>query len=116
MTDSERLEQARIIGRNIAILLDENRMNQADLAKELGLSESAVGKWVRGEGAPRMGNVQRIADLFKVPVSAIVHDRNVAISSDKSFLLDRIESASAADLRKIRQIMELISDDEQHSR
>ena len=114
MTEKE--DQANIIGRNIDRLLYENRTTQAELAEAIGLSASAVGKWVLGHGAPRMGNVQKIANYFGVTVSDIVTDTSKSSKrtmSDKSFLLDRIESASAADLRKIRQIMELISDDEQ---
>ena len=48
---TEKGDQANIIGRNIDRLLYENRTTQAELAEAIGLSASAVGKWVLGHGA-----------------------------------------------------------------
>ena len=72
---------SRIIGKNIELLIKEHNINQTDLAVVLGVSESAVGKWILGKAIPRMGTVQKIADYFHVPKSTILEDSKSASSN-----------------------------------
>ena len=114
-TDSS--DAVRIIGRNISRLLQESGMTQADLAEKIGLSESAVGKWVLGKGSPRMGNVQKMADLFRVPISTIIEEntpREIAKSREQAFLFDRISKASLDDLRKLSQLLDIIEQEDKN--
>jgi transcriptional regulator with XRE-family HTH domain len=71
MSDEEK-KLARSIGESIERLLNSHSMNQNELAKTLGVSESTVGKWVLGKSIPRMGTVQKIADYFGVTKSEIL--------------------------------------------
>jgi len=66
-------EMARIIGDNILKLLSYRNMKQVDLAKVLGVSESAVGKWTLGKNFPNMGTIEKIADYFGVNKSDLLN-------------------------------------------
>lgn len=70
----EHKPDAKLIGRNILNLIIENDMEQKDLAKALGVSESTVSSWVNGSRIPRMGTVTRICNYFGVPKSAVIGD------------------------------------------
>lgn len=70
----EHKPDAKRIGRNILNLIIESGMEQKDLAKALGVSESTVSSWVNGSRIPRMGTVTRICKYFGVPKSAVIGD------------------------------------------
>ena len=67
--------QLDIISKNLQKLMRENNINQAQLGKIAGVSESAVGKWILKHNAPRMGNIQRLADHFGILKSDILEDK-----------------------------------------
>lgn len=75
-------EQSRIIARNLERLLSDNHMSQARLAEILGVSESAVGKWILRRNSPSMGNIQKIADYFNIPKSFILEDSHATYHTD----------------------------------
>jgi transcriptional regulator with XRE-family HTH domain len=112
-TTEEKKGMAVIIGNNIKRLLDEEDMKQYELAEILGVSESAVGKWVLGKASPRMGTIQAIADHFGLNSSDILGENsNFSVSREKRFLMDKIKKADGKQLTKIRKLMELIADEE----
>ncbi len=63
-----------IISNNIKKILKEYNLNQYELAKIAGVSESTVGKWVLKKSMPRMGAIQKIADHFGLPKSYILEE------------------------------------------
>lgn len=109
-TDSD---QIRIIGKNIDRLMHRNRINQSELSKIIGVSESAVGKWVLGKNAPSMGNVQKMADYFGVKMAYILEENYTdELNHEKQFLMDKIAKADERKLNRIKKLMELIEDEE----
>ncbi|WP_312753742.1 XRE family transcriptional regulator [Rummeliibacillus suwonensis] len=64
-----------IISYNIKKLLRDYNINQKDLAKIAGVSESTVGKWVLEKSTPRMGAIQKITDHFGLPKSYILEEQ-----------------------------------------
>ncbi|ARK23605.1 XRE family transcriptional regulator [Sporosarcina sp. P37] len=64
-----------VIAQNIKKLLNEYNLNQNELAKIAGVSESTVGKWVLRKSTPRMGAVQKIVDHFGIPKSYILEEK-----------------------------------------
>lgn len=61
------LQARKLFGSRLRRLLDERQLNQNELAKILGVSESTVGKWVLEKSMPRtMGTIQQLADYFGV--------------------------------------------------
>lgn len=75
MTDDEQ-RQLDIIGYNLSRLLKQNGATQRELASAIGVSESAVGKWVLAKNAPTMGSVQKMANYFGVRMSDILERKS----------------------------------------
>lgn len=48
------------------------KMSQAELGKELGISNKAVSKWETGESKPAIKQIYKLAQLFKVPIEEIM--------------------------------------------
>lgn len=62
------------IANNITKLRKANGMTQIDLAYLLNYSDKAVSKWERGESAPDIEMLYRIADLFKVDIDFLTKE------------------------------------------
>lgn len=72
MPTSEELKA--LFSKRLTALLSEHNINQADLAKILGVSESTVGKWMLMKSLPRMGIIQKLSDYFGVPKSYFLEE------------------------------------------
>lgn len=65
------------IAENIRRIRTEHGLSQAELGKIAGVSDKAVSTWELGVKTPRMGAVEKMANYFGVPKSAIVDDAPV---------------------------------------
>lgn len=65
---------AKRIGALIKKLRLERRMTQAQLARELTVSDKTVSKWERGAGCPDISLLPSIALLFKIDLQKILSD------------------------------------------
>lgn len=63
-----------VVSDNIKKILRDHDLNQSDLAKIAGVSESTVGKWVLKKAAPRMGAIEKISQHFGLPKSYILKE------------------------------------------
>lgn len=63
------------ISKNLKSLMEENNINNKELASKLNVSESTVGKWLLEKATPRMGKVEELANLFNVNKSDILEDK-----------------------------------------
>ena len=50
----------------------EAKMTQAELAKELGVYQSAITQWENGVTSPRLDKLQAMATLFKCSIDELV--------------------------------------------
>ena len=57
---------------NILKLRHLSGMTQEDFGRVAGVSRSAVAQWERGYAEPRMGNIQKLSDFFKIPKAWII--------------------------------------------
>ena len=64
-----------IFAENLQKLMKKKDVEQKELAEYIGVSETAVSSWVRGEKYPRIDKIQKIADFFNVPKSAITEEK-----------------------------------------
>lgn len=69
------------IAENIKKIRLEHKLSQADLGRIAGVSDKAVSTWELGIKVPRMGAVEKLANYFGIPKSAIVDDAPVAASN-----------------------------------
>lgn len=58
-------------------LRDEKEENQQDLAELLKVSQSAIGKWERGENEPGIENLIKLADHYNVSIDYLVGRSNI---------------------------------------
>lgn len=58
------LELMQDIGRNIESVLEESNMSQRDLAREIGIDESTVSRYIRGKAMPTLKNLVNIAHVL----------------------------------------------------
>lgn len=59
---------------NIKKLRTDANMTQAKLADMVGVTRATVTQWETGWSQPRMGAVEKLAEVFGVPMSTIVSD------------------------------------------
>lgn len=94
-----------MLGARIAALRREAGMSQAQLAKELKISASAVGMYEQGRREPSADMLLQIARLFDVSMEYLVDGSLPREQSQKicDMILSRIEAADArADTRADR--------------
>lgn len=63
-----------IVARNIAACRKQAGMTQAELAEKLNYSDKTISKWERAEGLPDLVVSQNIAELFGVPLDALLQN------------------------------------------
>lgn len=62
------------IGKNIRVLRDRKGLTQEELGKAVGVSSMAVSQWENGRAVPRMGSIERLADVLEVSKSVLIGD------------------------------------------
>ncbi len=70
------------ISKNLAYYMELNGLNNKELSRLLGVSESTVGKWLLKKATPRMGMVEKLATLFNVKKSALLENNPEAVVLD----------------------------------
>lgn len=72
-----------IISSNLKRYMDLNSINNKELSKVLGVSESTVGKWLLKKATPRMGVIEQLANYFGVQKSDILEEPKDEIDLNK---------------------------------
>lgn len=72
-------------------------LTQGEVAKKVGLTNRAVGAWEAGRAKPRLDVMNALADLFGVPVSELLGERQVVGSSRLVPLLGYTHMGEAVD-------------------
>ena len=63
-------------------------MSYKDLADKIGVKASSVSMWMNGKSLPRMGTLDKIADLFNTPANELITLEDLAKTDFNSFLND----------------------------
>ena len=77
--------------RILRMYMDQNRMNQSDIAEKLHVSKQTVSDWINGKKFPRVDKMQQLADLFGVLMSDMYTPSATLKESVFSMRLDPIE-------------------------
>lgn len=77
--------QRNILASNLKELAEKKRVTQADIIRDLELSESTVRSWFNGEKYPRIQKLQLLAEYFNVPRSRLTEKpaENLSIATLK---------------------------------
>ena len=62
------------VGRNIARILQDRGMSQAELARRSGESQMNISRIIRGQNEPLVSTVARIAEALDVLVDVLLRD------------------------------------------
>lgn len=84
-------------GQRVKKLRIEAGLTQEDIAKKLGLSKTAVGAWENGRAKPRLDKMNQLSDLFGVPVSELLGERQVVGASKLVPLMGYTHMGEAVD-------------------
>lgn len=64
-----------VFAENLNFYMKKTDTKQDDLVKLTDMSQAAVSNWVTGKKLPRMNNVQKIADYFKIDKSDLIEEK-----------------------------------------
>ena len=65
----------KTMGAMIAALRKEKGMTQADLARELGITDKAVSKWERDLSCPDISSIPKLAEVLGVTVDELMQSK-----------------------------------------
>lgn len=63
---------------NLKKYMIQYEMNNVELSKALGVSESTVGKWLLKKAVPRMGIIEKLSILFHIEKSDLMENKDLA--------------------------------------
>ena len=69
-----------IFSRNLKMYMEVHGLNNVELSRIVGVSESTVGKWLLQKSLPRMGVVEQLANYFKINKSDLLEDKGKMVS------------------------------------
>ena len=93
-------------GTRIAQLRKEKGFSQAGLAKVVGISREAIGKYERGEASASIETAKKIADAFDVTLDYLVDETGTGTFDKKKQL---VGSRSYRAYRRMSKVMYLLS-------
>lgn len=64
------------ISNNLSYYMEQNNINNKQLANILHVSESTVGKWLLKKSTPRMGLIEKMANYFEIEKSDLIEDKS----------------------------------------
>lgn len=67
-------EMRKLFSKRLSEIMQQENINQVELSKIIGVSESTVGKWILCKSMPRMGIIQKLADHFHVGKSYFLEE------------------------------------------
>lgn len=85
-------EAKQMLADNLFYLLENRGVSQIQLAEAIGVSTASVSDWCNGKKYPRADKMQKMADYFGVPMSAIV-DSHALLVHENRREIDRTLSA-----------------------
>lgn len=119
-----------MFAKNLKYFMDLNGYSQAELSREIGVSESTVHTWLHAQRTPRMARIDQLCSLFGVNRSDLItddakkkegyyvseHTKEIAnaIARDKELqlLFDAARNASPQDLKTVHEILKVLKDQE----
>ena len=78
-------------GEKLAILRNEAKLTQKDLAVMLGVSRQAVTKWENGVGIPDIDNIKKIATIFNTSIDELLDYKVEEIKFECGSVIETID-------------------------
>lgn len=101
------------IGERIALLRSQLNMNQAQLAKELGISRQAVSKWENNLSSPDVKNLIQMAELFDVTIEFLAYGKETEPPKEPEpkteFIFIRVKDPQTPPIPAVEPALPLVS-------
>lgn len=65
-----------VVSNNILKLRKANNLTQIELAKKVNFSDKAVSRWEKGEVLPDLETLEKLSEVFNVPLSQIIEPQS----------------------------------------
>lgn len=82
------IEIRSIISKNINELMKRNKVKQVDIHLHTQIPKSTLTGYVKGTSTPNAGNIQKLANFFDVPKSAIDPRFKKKIDTNKNYITE----------------------------
>lgn len=66
-----------ILKKNLIAYSKDRKITQKELSELLGVTQSAVSHWFKGDNSPNIEVVARIAEILSVPMSALLSEADI---------------------------------------
>jgi transcriptional regulator with XRE-family HTH domain len=93
----EDLRLAKIIGKSIAAKRMASGLTQEQVAEFLGIGYEAVSRMERGVIIPTVSKLIQLAEIFDIPVDALLVESSDRVSDQARLLADALNGLSQSD-------------------
>lgn len=114
VNDSQMSHTVAVFSKNLTSLV-KNKMSglpfsQSQFAKENNLGTTALNQWCNGRRFPSDENLDRLCEIFQVPLAELFIEPGQSINADnKNSKIDKIETAVAGNDLNVSQLQENIN-------
>ena len=98
ITEVYNLDINVIFSQKIRKLVDQSGLTRAAFGEKVGVTETTVQRWIKGENSPKLSKINEIADIFNIHPQELLGISPVEMRRDE-LLLSVIDTA-----QKIRSI------------
>lgn len=110
-------EQRAVTKDNLNRLLKQSNKKIAEIAKDLGLSDSTVRSWFNGQRYPRLNQLELLANYFGVSRNDIEEPQEFAESNRLKYQLnDSFDRLTTDNKKKVIDYSEQLLDEQEHPR
>ena len=109
-----------VFAKNLRRLIKRGGKDRKQIAKDLGLPYSTITDWINGNKYPRINNIEKLSNYFKVSKTELIEDFEeikkdndrlvtiiVKLRTNKD-LLDAVEKLSSLDKEKLKSLSGLL--------
>lgn len=86
------LDRKKLIGLRIRTMRKSRKMSQRDLARAINQSQSSITMYETGRREPDFETLEAFADIFNVPLTAIVSDEDLSFHSGIPMIINSSEA------------------------
>lgn len=109
------------VAKNLRYYLDINGMNQADLAKIMGVTTATTSNWCKGIKMPRMDKVDKICSIFNIKRSDLIEDHTdkstsstFAYTAEETSLINKYRTLNEAGQDKVNDYIDDLASSEKY--
>lgn len=92
------------IARNISHYMDTLGINQLELSKRLGCSNSTISMWLHGNSIPRMDKIDKMCEIFGCSRQDLIAD---TVKQPEDILHDQLVSSFVSDFTSLKPEQQL---------